>query len=112
MTPCLWGWRSSRLVCTYLLQGWLRRDLAQPELGFAHQFLRGRRGDGRTGVFRSTLAGGSLGAEFCPWPDPALTQDLLCSLGMALVGVLVFESLAKALGLSMKLGFMLLKPPA
>lgn len=59
-----------------------------------------------------------LEVEFCPWPDPALTQDLLpWSLGTALVGVLVFEGLIKVLGLYMKLGFMktsvlLLKPLA
>lgn len=59
-----------------------------------------------------------LEVEFCPWPDPALTQDLLpWSLGMALVGVLMFEGLIKVLGPYMKVDFMntsvlLLKPLA
>lgn len=48
-----------------------------------------------------------LEVEFCPWPGPALTQDLPpWSLGVALVGALVFEGLVKVLGLYMKLGFM------
>jgi len=56
-----------------------------------------------------------LEVELCPWPDPALTQDLPWSLGMASVGVLVFEGVINVLELYMKLSFMetsalLLKP--